>query len=204
VPERDQSSSAGEAFGRLGGAGDVWGDRKLLEGVQRRDGDALARFFDAVFPYVYSLAYRLTGNREAAEDVAQEVFLKVYRAADRLDVDRNPRPWITTITYNAVRDAARRSAARPEDAVDATVIGERAEASATPADALDARERERLVERALGELDEGLRTMVLLRDYCGFSHEEIAEIVDASHDAVRKRYSRALARLGEIIRGFEE
>lgn len=187
----------------MSGAGEAWGDRNLLEGVQRRDGEALSRFFDMSFPYVYSVAFRLTGNREAAEDVAQEVFLKVYRAADRLDVDRNPRPWLTTITYNACRDAARRIAARPEDAVDASVIGERYEGGSTPADALEAREREELVERALRELDEGLRTIVLLRDYCGCSHEEIAEIVGASHGAVRKRYSRALTRMGEIIRGYE-
>lgn len=203
MPERDQSSPTGGAFGRTSGASDTWGDRDLLEGVRRRDDAALAEFFDKTFPYVYSVACRLMGNREAAQDVTQEVFLKVYRAADRLDVDRNPRPWLTTITYNACRDAGRRIAARPEDTMDASVIGERYEAGGTPAETLDQREREQLVERALGELDEGLRVIVVMRDYCGFSHEEIADIVDASHDAVRKRYSRALARMGEIIRGFE-
>jgi len=203
VPERDESSSAGEAFGRTSGASEAWDDRDLLEGVRRRESDALAKFFEMAFPYVYSLAWRLTGNREAAEDVAQEVFLKVHRAADRLDPDRNPRPWLTTITYNAVRDAARRSAARPEDATDASEIGERTAAAETPDQVLEDREQVKILERALAELDEGLRTIVLLRDFSGLSHEEIAGIVGASHDAVRKRYSRALARLREIIEEME-
>jgi RNA polymerase sigma-70 factor (ECF subfamily) len=202
LPERDQSNPAGDAFGR-DDAGGAWGDRDLLEGVRRRDSDALARFFDATFPSVYNLAFRLSGNREAAEDITQEVFLKVFRAADRLDVNRNPRPWLTTIIYNACRDAARRRSARPEDAVDAVGIGERHEAGATPEDVLEERERMQLVERALRQLDEEFRTVVILRDYCGFSHDQIADIVGASHDAARKRYSRALSRMGEIIKGLE-
>jgi RNA polymerase sigma-70 factor (ECF subfamily) len=174
-------------------------------GVSRRDPGALAAFFDAAFPYVYNLALRLTGDSHAAEDVTQEVFLKVHRAADRLDPDRHPRPWITTITYNAVRDVARRRSTRPEDPVDAGEIGERnPSAPDTPEDALLRREREQMLEKALSELDEQSRAVVILHDFGGHSHEEIAEIIDASHAAVRKRYSRALQRMAEIIRGFME
>lgn len=179
----------------------VWTDRAVLEGVRRRDPDAMGRFFDVAFPYVYGLAYRLLGDHHTSEDVAQDVFLKVYRAADRLDVERHPKPWITTITYNACRDAARRGAARPEDATDPATVGERISTAGDPSEELEGREREQLVERALRGLDEASRAVVILYDYCGYSHEEIATIVDASHAAVRKRYSRALKRMGELIRG---
>jgi RNA polymerase sigma-70 factor (ECF subfamily) len=179
--------------------------RDVLAGVARRDPDALAAFFDAAFPYVYNLALRLTGDSHTAEDVTQEVFLKVHRAADRLDPERHPRPWITTITYNAVRDAARRRSTRPEDPVDAGEIGERNPSPPdTPEDALLREEREKMLERALSELDEQSRAVVILHDFGGHSHEEIAEIIDASHAAVRKRYSRALQRMAEIIRGLME
>lgn len=184
-------------------AGDAWRDPEVLEGVRQRDEEALGRFFDASFPYVYSIALRLTGNRETAEDVTQEVFLKVYRAADRLQTDRDPKPWLTTITYNACRDLGRRAAARPEVATDALTVGERQSATGTPEDALAQRERERLIERALLELDEQSRAAVILYDYCGLSHEETAKVMGASHAGVRKRYSRALKRMAEIIRGFE-
>jgi RNA polymerase sigma factor (sigma-70 family) len=185
-------------------AGDAWRDPEVLRGVRQRDEEALGRFFDTSFPYVYSIAMRLTGNRETAQDITQEVFLKVYRAADRLDTDRDPKPWLTTITYNACRDLGRRAAARPEVAVDALKVGERQPGPDTPEDELLRRERERLVERALLELDVPSRAAVILYDYCGLSHEEIAKVMGASHAGIRKRYSRALKRMAEIIRGFEK
>lgn len=198
MPEPGHDNSTGQA------REEEWVSRDVLEGVRRRDPDALGKLFDAAFPYVYNLAYRLMGDHHAAEDVAQEVFLKVHRAAERLDVERHPRPWITTITYNACRDVARRRSTRPEDPIDAGEIGERHHSPGTPEDDLLRREREQLLERALGELDEQSRAVVILHDFGGHSHEEIAEIVDASHAAVRKRYSRALKRLGEIMRGLME
>lgn len=182
----------------------MWVERSVLEGVQRRDPDALAQLFDAAFPYVYNLALRLTGDRHAAEDVTQEVFLKVHRAADRLDPARNPRPWFTTIAYNAVRDTARRRSTRPEDAVDAGEIGERSPATGNPEEELLRREREQMLGRALAELDELSRTVVVMHDFGGNSHEEIAQIIGASHAAVRKRYSRALQRMADTIRGLTE
>ncbi|UCH84182.1 MAG: RNA polymerase sigma factor [Candidatus Latescibacterota bacterium] len=188
----------------LNGTNGVWEDRRVLEGVQRREPQALGRFFDASFPYVYNLAYRLTGNRDTAEDVVQDVFLKVYRAADRLDVHRHPKPWLTTITYNTCRDLARRTAARPEDSVDARIIEDTHATSETPEDVTLRRERERLVEQALAELDERSRTIVILNNYCGFSHEQIAAIVDMSHAAVRKNHSRAIKRMAGIIERLQQ
>ncbi len=193
-----------EGIERTSSAGETWEDRDVLEGVRRRDPDALGRFFDVAFPYVYSVAFRLLGNHEAAEDVAQDVFLKVYHAADRLDVARHPKPWLTTITYNACRDAARRVGARPEVQVDATVIGERHAASGTPEDAFMRWEQARLIERALRDLDEDARVIVILHNFCGFSHEETARIIGASHAAVRKRYSRALHRMAAFLTGLQK
>jgi RNA polymerase sigma-70 factor, ECF subfamily len=66
-------------------------------------------------------------------------------------------------------------------------------------DALAA-ERERLVQAAISELPEMLRVPVVLHDYQGLSHEEVAEILGIRHDAARKRYSRALAALGRRLR----
>src|SRR5689334_12157501 len=60
-------------------------DREVLEAFRRRESAALETFFDHYFDLVFGLVLRLLGNRTAAEDVTQEVFFKVYRAADRLD-----------------------------------------------------------------------------------------------------------------------
>lgn len=181
----------------------AWTDPNVLAGVRRREPDALGRFFDTAFPYVYTLAVRLTGNRHAAEDATQEVFLKVYQAADRLDPDRHPRPWITTITYNTCREAARRSAARTTDSLDDGAGSEPVASNGTPEQASLHREQQRLLERALGELDGESRAIVLLRTYGDLSHDRIAEIMNTSHSAVRKRFSRAIRRLGQLLRGTD-
>ncbi|MDH3197429.1 MAG: RNA polymerase sigma factor [Candidatus Krumholzibacteria bacterium] len=178
-------------------------DRALLEAVRRRERNALGRFFDAAFPYVYAVALRVTGDHERAEDAAQGVFLKVHRAADRLDPTRSPRAWLTTITVNACRDAHRRSAARPAASLDSLAV-EPAAPGVAADDALLGREQAERLERALRALDEPLRSVVILHDYCGYGHDTIAELIGASHDAVRKRYSRALAKLRELLTSERE
>jgi RNA polymerase sigma-70 factor (ECF subfamily) len=184
-------------------AADAWIDPEMLAGVRRRDSKSLAVFFEVAFPYVYNLAFRLTGNREAAEDISQDVFVKIYQAADRLRLDRHPKPWITAITYNACRDAARRSAVRSETPEDPAEIGERSGESATPEDIMVRKERDALTQEALLGLDAESRTVVILHDFCHMAHEDIARIMEAGHAAVRKRYSRALKRMAEIIKGLQ-
>lgn len=199
LPGDDRSTRA-----PVDGLDGAWTDPDTLEGVRRKDPQALASFFDAAFPYVYSLAYRLMGQHEAAEDVTQDVFVKVYQAADRLQADRHPKPWLTTITYNTCRDAARRRAARPEALENGALIGRLPGEASTPEEELLRKEREMLVEKALLQLDEESRAAVILHDYCGTAHEDIAEMMELSHAAARKRYSRAVKRLVEIIKGMQE
>jgi RNA polymerase sigma-70 factor (ECF subfamily) len=181
----------------------AWMDTDILEGVRRRESKALEAFFDIAFPYVYNLAFRLMGNREVAEDVAQDVFLKVYQAADRLQVDRHPKPWLTAITYNACRDKARRASVRAEVPEDAALIGGQPDGASTPENVVLRKERERLTEKALMELDEESRAVIILHDFCDTTHEEIAKIMEISHAAVRKKYSRALKRMAAVIKGLQ-
>lgn len=177
--------------------------RETLVRVREREPEALAEFFEFGFDRIYSLAARLLGNRAAAEDVVQEVFLKVHRAADRLDPDRDPLPWLTAIAYNTCRDHWRsreeRTAARALP-LDGEAAGSLVDGGDDPeAEALGG-ERARLVQEAIMRLPEDLRAVVILRDYHGLGHEEIAEVVGTSHAAVRKRYSRALARLADDLK----
>jgi RNA polymerase sigma-70 factor (ECF subfamily) len=177
--------------------------RSVLEGVRRRDADALGQFFDAYFPRVYALAARLLGDRTRAEDAASDVFLRVHRAADRLDPARDPWPWLVTVTTNVCRDLwrsgherMRRHASAPEDPGIDAAMGPSPD---DPERALEANERERAVDTALAALPEDLRLSVVLYDYVGRSHEEIAELLGISHDAARKRHSRALKAMGKLL-----
>ncbi len=177
----------------------------MLEGVRKGERGALADFFDTYFDLIHSLAYRLLGNREAAQDATQEVFLRVQRGAASLDTGRDPRPWLRTITANICRDQWRsfetKVARRSVVADDPDTPGPVLVADTPQADAgLLEDEKKAHVQRAIMQLPEDLREIVVLRDYEGLEHQAIAEIVNASHAAVRKRYSRALTRLGELLK----
>ena len=179
--------------------------REQLEAVRRREPEAMAALFERYFDQLFGLIYRLLGERAAAEDVTQDVFLKVHRAAAQLDAARDPGPWLTTIAYNACRDLWRSGAyrmARRSDPVD-----DDPESGVTltrgthdPEDDALASERERLVQEAVRSLPEALRVPIVLHDYQGLSHQEIAGMLGIHHAAARKRYSRALSALGEQLR----
>lgn len=204
-PSRPKSSSVQQpaAVGAVTpGAGF---DPVLLGRVRTRDTDALGLFYDRYLDLVFGLAWRLLGDRTRAEDVASEVFLKVHRAADRLDPTRDPAPWLTTITTNVCRDlwrsGAYRMSARAADIDDPVASASLSSGRNDPeADTL-AREREHLVQQALLELPEPLRTVIVLHDYQGLDHREVADVLRIAHDAARKRYSRALAALEQKLRG---
>ncbi|HPF36178.1 MAG TPA: RNA polymerase sigma factor [Candidatus Krumholzibacteria bacterium] len=175
--------------------------RDVLAGVRRRDPEALGELFEFAFDTVYGLALRMLGRPGLAEDVTQEVFLKVHRAAESVDPDRDPLPWLRTITANLCRDHWRsfgakvsRAAVAPEHHEDS--LGA---APAAPDRDLLAGEREAHVQRALMELPPPLREVVLLREYEGLDYDTIAGMTGATNAAVRKRYSRALAALGDLL-----
>ena len=176
-----------------------------IERLHARDPEALAGFFDATFEGLYSVAYRLSGNHATAEDLTQEVFLRVYRAAHTIDPTRDPWPWLMTILHNAFRDFLRsRSAVQSRRTVSmdaqfaatATV----ADPGDSPEQALLRRERDAKVHGAIIGLPPDQRTAVLLHSYAGLTHAEVASVVGSTVVAVRKLHSRATAALGKILR----
>ena len=174
--------------------------RKTIEGVRRREQEALAELFEQCFDAVYNLAFRLTGDHAGAEDVAQNVFLKVYKAAPRIDPGRPIGPWLTAVTCNTCRERWRsrdfrlfrraRSVNGVSGQAGAVVNGQR-----NPEQAAEKAEHDRRIQKAIANLPESLRVVVVLHDYQGISHEEIAALTRTRHATVRKRHSRALARL---------
>lgn len=177
---------------------------ETLEGLRARDPEALAVVFRTYFPRVYNLAHRILGNRWQAEDVSQDVFLKVYRAADTFDTARDPWPWLARITYNACRDHWRSWAHRMNrgsvtfDVVRASDEGAFVSPESPERD-LARSEESRRVQMALMKLSERNRAIVMLHDYEGLRHDEIATIVGLNAAAVRKRYSRSLAELARHL-----
>lgn len=198
--QRDGSSEPEERDPRTQGPP----PREVLVGVTQREPRYLQAFFDRYFDLVHGLSYRLIGGN-LCEDVTQEVFFKVHRAAHQLDPDRDPRYWLTAITYNTCREfwrsGAHKLSQRTVSIDDSPEVGVRApDRSRNPEEELLRLERERSVQNAIQQLAEPLRVAVVLHDYQGLGHEEVATITGVTHAAARKRYSRALAELAKLLK----
>ena len=171
-----------------------------------RDGD-LAAFNQLVARHqdaAYSLARRFLGAPQPAEDVTQEAFLRAYRRIETFRGGRF-RAWILQITANLARDELRRRARRPAVSLDAARDDpDRApldppEPGLGPAEQAENSELRRRLERALAELPDDWRLVVLLSDVHGCSYPEIAETTGLALGTVKSRLSRARARLRDLL-----
>jgi RNA polymerase sigma factor (sigma-70 family) len=149
-------------------------------------------------PRVYRLAYRLTGNQHDAEDLTQEVFVRVFRSLSSY-TPGNFEGWLHRITTNLFLDGARRKqrirfSPLPDDVSDRL---EGREPSA--ADAFELGRLDDEVQAALAELPPDFRAAVVLCDIEGLSYEEIAATLDVKLGTVRSRIHRGRAQLRESL-----
>jgi RNA polymerase sigma factor (sigma-70 family) len=147
---------------------------------------------------VYRLAYRLTGDRHDAEDLTQEVFVRVFRSLDTY-TPGTFEGWLHRITTNLFLDQARRRQRIRFDALS----DERAGTLRSPTPAPDVAVADRLfdddVEQALAALPPEFRAAVVLCDVEGLSYEEIADILGAKLGTVRSRIHRGRAMLRRAL-----
>jgi RNA polymerase sigma-70 factor, ECF subfamily len=167
---------------------------ELLARVAAGDRDSFAAVSERFLRPVYTEALRVVGDAAGAEDVAQEVFERVWRAAGRFDPDRgSAAAWICTIARNRARDHVRVRRPIPmaetPEVVDPTGPDGSAEREAA---ALD-------VHAAVAELDPDLRQLIGLAYWHGLSQSEIAERLDLPLGTVKTRTRRALAQLAERL-----
>jgi RNA polymerase sigma-70 factor, ECF subfamily len=189
--------------------------RQLIAG----ETGAFDRFVEYFRPKIFQYSWLMCGHREDAEEVAQETLLKVFESGDQLREPEKIRSWVFRIAKNACLMKRRKSTFAParELSLDEFMPSkhragdqvriEIADWSALPdGKALQSEMRE-LLERAIRELPEVYRSVILLRDMEELSTQETAQILDVSDDVVKTRLHRArLAirqRLDEYLRGNE-
>ena len=153
--------------------------------------------------FLYSVAYRLCGNHDDAQDLVQEVLVRVQRGL----VTYKPgslEGWLSRIATNAFLDDVRRRKRRPADVMPEYEMLERAAPASVGADeqlAIDALPEH--VQEALRGLPPDYRAAVVLSDVVGLSYEEIAESTDVPIGTVRSRIHRGRARLRHVLAGAE-
>ena len=147
---------------------------------------------------VFRLAYRLTGNRPDAEDLTQEVFVRVFRSLDSY-TPGTFEGWLHRITTNLFLDGARRKQRIRFDPLSDERAARLTSASPSPDLAIADRTFDDDIEVALATLPPDFRAAVVLCDVEGLSYEEIAEIMDAKLGTVRSRIHRGRAMLRSAL-----
>lgn len=177
-------------------------DEDLMQLV--RDGEA--RAFEIVFDRhadaAFSLAYRMCGSRTRAEDVVQEAFLSLWRTGARYDSDRGSvRSWILGVVHNRAIDAFRHASARIAPELDSDVADQMPSAEWTT-DEVERRDEAQHVRSALGELPSDQRHVIELAYFGGFTHTEIARMLELPTGTVKGRMRLGLAKLRVSLNGM--
>lgn len=141
---------------------------------------------------VLNVALRMVGRREDAEDVAQEVFLKLYRHQDSLEAGRPVEPWLYRTTVNASLDLLRRRTRTVELVVEPAAHGSVERAA-------EARQEWEWVEQGLLTLGEKERAALVLRDLEGLDTSAVAAVLESSEVTVRSQIAKARLKLKKYL-----
>jgi RNA polymerase sigma-70 factor (ECF subfamily) len=153
---------------------------------------------------IYNLAYRFTGNRAAAEDLTQEVFLRLYRTLEQYDPrEGDLSSWLMRVARNLIIDDYRRRARTPAQNGEDLAEHEyhlRADEREDPHALVERRELSEQIHAALAKLSPELRACVILRDLEGLSYQEIAEALQIPEGTVKSRINRGRLELARVLR----
>ena len=150
---------------------------------------------------VFHIAYKFTGRHDAAEDLTQEVFLKMFRSLDKFHRDADFSTWLSSVSRNYCIDHYRASKREKEVVVEDLVAFDLAPASvgSNPHRALEDRDRRSFLRRGLEALPEKLREAVVLRDLHGLSYQEMADQLGLPEGTVKSRINRGREELTRLL-----
>jgi RNA polymerase sigma-70 factor (ECF subfamily) len=167
--------------------------------VARSRGGDLDSFNQLVMRWerpIYALAYRVIGREEDARDVAQETFLRAFRALGGFKGQAKFSSWLYRITLNLCRDWIRRErrtpVAQPPEGVDLVELAGESPSTESIEDLVSRKELGRAVARAMANLPDEQRTAIILKEYHGLTFQEIAELLDCPLSTVKTRLYQGL------------
>lgn len=182
-------------------SGDSRTDEEILVAIQQRDDAALGVLYDRHGRLAFALAYRVVGERGAAEDIVQEAFLAVWRRATSFRPDRGtPRSWLMAIVHNAAIDRRRGRFKREQSDVQLDEVAFRLETDAedtfaTVAGTLDAEQ----VRAALLTLPVEQRQAIELAFFTGLTHQEISNKTGMPLGTVKSRMRLGLRKMRGLL-----
>ena len=172
----------------------------MLE-LKKGDRDAFEILMRKYYPRILNFVYRFLGNRQRAEDLTQDVFMKVYKSARRYRPRSKFQTWLYTIAKNSCLNELRRNRGQMISLDEPIMSHERvlkkeiSDPHADPAGELLQKEKKALIQTAIKGLPENQRIAVILRRYESFSYAEIAATLNVTDKAVKSLLSRAKVNL---------
>ena len=177
----------------------------LIQAVSQGSSQALADLYERTCRQVFALAFRVLKDRQLAEDVVLDVFMQVWRSAERYDPTRGrPLGWLLTIARSRALDAVRSKMVRERSEGQCASEQSEIQPAPSPMDRIDLVDRERLVACAIAELPADQGRAVHLAYFEGLSHTEIAERTCASLGTVKTRLRLGMLKLRGKLTRFEE
>jgi RNA polymerase sigma-70 factor (ECF subfamily) len=153
---------------------------------------------------IFNLAYQFAGSREEAEDLTQDIFIKLYRALSKYDFERSFTAWFLTLARNHLIDSYRRTKWEKRQRDDFDAHAASITSSDNPERGLVLEEAKRVLWEGLGRLPNDVRMAVILKEIQGKSYEETAEIMSLPVGTVKSRISRGRLQLAKLLRDRKE
>jgi RNA polymerase sigma-70 factor (ECF subfamily) len=178
------------------------GDEELMQLVQRGDPRAFELVYDRHGGAAFSLAYRMVGSRTPAEDITQEAFLSMWRSRVRYEPSRGSvRTWLLGIVHHRAIDALRRNLVHERRRAPADDLEERYDAKDLTDVEVVRRDEARTVRAALDELPDEQCHVIELAYFGGFTHSQIAEMLETPIGTVKGRMRLGLQKMRNALEG---
>ena len=180
-------------------------DRELIRRCRRKDSTAWDLLVERYRRKVFNIAYQFVGNVEEAQDLTQELFLKIYQEMRKYPNDVPFPSWLRRVSRNLCIDYYRKKRRqRGLMMVDFEVVLPYIAQGRDPFDLLKEKERNLLLRRGLDALPPGVRDCVILRDIQNCSYRDIAKILNIPMGTVKSRLNRGRAELVKILKRMPE
>ncbi len=167
--------------------------------------DKVQQLYEEYGNYTYYLCLKLTKNKEEAEDIMQDVWVKVVRNQNQIDNVKKMKAWLTTICMNTFRDRYRKNVRRGKyvmhqpDSLDVPILDLVASDEPTPSETLEKEDLQTAIQAKINELDDIYRDTIEYFYVNQFSLVEISKVMDVSIGTVKSRLFRARKYLRELL-----
>ena len=180
--------------------GKVPPDAELIARCLRKENSAWEAIVVRYRRKVFHISFKFTGKHDEAEDLTQEIFLKIFRSLEKFNQDADFSTWLSSVARNYCIDHYRASKREREVLVDDLVAFDLAPAaSGNPHRLLEDRDRRSFLRKGLELLPEKLREAVVLRDLQGLSYQEMADQLSLPEGTVKSRINRGREELARLL-----